>query len=340
LCARSKTELWSGILSRGNRFSRLIADHDIIYIPGYCYPLVPLAKRLGKKVIVHLHDYLPVSYSAAVPAPYEQYKDFPNKIRSFNIWLESRKSFLHEAVASLGSFYSHLAAGWVGDADTVVCVSRRQAEIVGDLFPGIRHRIVVIYNLPPAIPNGHRSLMEYPTFIYEGGGIYHKGFHLFLKAAMILLSKGKKAHFILTSNLSDEGRFIVKSLNKKFDGAFKQVGRLPYEKVLSLLSRSHGLIFTSIWEEPLPYAIMESMLSGTVPIASAVGGVPEMVSGTYAETTLCEPLNMEDVASHIEVVMSLSNAELVDIGRQLSQSAATKFDRAKTVQKYLDILRA
>ncbi|MEM1510718.1 MAG: glycosyltransferase [Thermofilaceae archaeon] len=41
-------------------------DSDVVYIPRCCYPLIPVAKRLGRRVVVHLHDYQPVSYSFIV----------------------------------------------------------------------------------------------------------------------------------------------------------------------------------------------------------------------------------------------------------------------------------
>ena len=40
---------------------------------------------------------------------------------------------------------------------------------------------------------------------------------------------------------------------------------------------TYALLFTSIWEGPLPYVVMESMLARTLPISSKVGGVPEIV---------------------------------------------------------------
>ena len=47
----------------------MLYESDVVYIPRLAFPVIPYAKALGKTVIVHLHDYIPVSYSAAILAP-------------------------------------------------------------------------------------------------------------------------------------------------------------------------------------------------------------------------------------------------------------------------------
>jgi len=68
LSVRDKHRLWlnCSILAREHWFRKLISSSDVVYIPRYCYPLIPVAKRLGRRVVVHLHDYQPVSYNSVV----------------------------------------------------------------------------------------------------------------------------------------------------------------------------------------------------------------------------------------------------------------------------------
>jgi glycosyltransferase involved in cell wall biosynthesis len=47
------------------RYCNLIEKYDVIYTV-YAYTFIPVAKKLGKKVIVHLHDYRPVSPSSII----------------------------------------------------------------------------------------------------------------------------------------------------------------------------------------------------------------------------------------------------------------------------------
>jgi len=46
-------------------YESLIEKFDIVYIP-YGYQLIPLAKKLKKKVVVHLHDYQAISYNSTI----------------------------------------------------------------------------------------------------------------------------------------------------------------------------------------------------------------------------------------------------------------------------------
>jgi len=38
-------------------------------------------------------------------------------------------------------------------ADAVICVSKRQVQIISKLAPELRDKITVIYNPPPEVPN-------------------------------------------------------------------------------------------------------------------------------------------------------------------------------------------
>src|SRR5438874_681113 len=64
LKARSKIHLWRNLILGQEVLAPLIKDADVVYVPRLCYPVVSQAKDLGKSVIVHLHDYQPISYEA------------------------------------------------------------------------------------------------------------------------------------------------------------------------------------------------------------------------------------------------------------------------------------
>jgi glycosyltransferase involved in cell wall biosynthesis len=91
------------------------------------------------------------------------------------------------------------------------------------------------------------------------------------------------------------------------------LGRLPYSEYLKLHERAWGLLFPSTWEEPLPYAVVESALLGTVPVASRVGGVPEIVEGTPAEEYLFAPGSAEEFAERMEALTRALNAENIGV---------------------------
>jgi glycosyltransferase involved in cell wall biosynthesis len=63
------------------------------------------------------------------------------------------------------------------------------------------------------------------------------------------------------------------------------------------------------------------MLTGTLPIASKVGGVPEIVQETYAEHLLFTPGDVNEMVDKMELVASLSKEQLIDIRFKLRESS-------------------
>jgi hypothetical protein len=100
LSKREKPILWLNTLRliRSQGFQKLLRESDVVYIPSFAFLIIPYAKKLGKKVVVHLHGYIPISYTATVLAPYEEYK---HRITLDNIKLECMKNSKHCVEISL-----------------------------------------------------------------------------------------------------------------------------------------------------------------------------------------------------------------------------------------------
>ena len=228
LKANSKTELWIKILSHGATFENVIRDHEVVYIPRFCYPIAPVAKRLGKKVLIHLHDYLPISYTAAVPAPYEHTSDYLGRVKAFNLWLEGRKGRSAQSLAIFGNLHTRLARYWLGYADHLICVSDRQMQIISALAPELGGLLSRVYNPLPDMPKGQDRSRGEPLFLYLGGDDYHKGFHVFIKVANQLLSQGADVKFLMLGNTNHRFDSLFSYARYRFDGAFEALGRLPY----------------------------------------------------------------------------------------------------------------
>ncbi|MCR8456022.1 MAG: glycosyltransferase family 4 protein, partial [Crenarchaeota archaeon] len=307
-----------------------ISSSDVVYIPRYCYPLIPVAKRLGRRVVVHLHDYQPVSYNSIVFS--EQARSGVNVV-SFEV-LE-HGSIARALFAGFTSPMNRLCRVWLRDADAIICVSRRQAEIVKSMLLELADKIKMVYNPPPNAPMVKKRL-ECPTFMYLGGESYVKGFHIFLKASRKLLETYPDIRFLLTQRFKDSTVSAIEGLGK----AYNLLGYSKYEGVLKLHSITHALLFPSIWEEPLPYAVIEAMLMGTIPIASKVGGVPEIVGRTYAEKMLFEPGNVEELLDRMESLLTMSSEQITDVGHKLREAVLKKFDPEIIKRKLIKVFSA
>ena len=333
LSVRDKHRLWlnCSILARKNWFRKLISRSNVVYIPRYCYPLIPIAKRLGRRVVVHLHDYQPVSYNSIVFS--EQAKGRVNAV-SFEV-LE-HGSVARALFAGLTSPMNRLCKIWLRDADVITCVSMKQAEVIGRLAPELAGKLRVIYNPLPNIPLTKKSLGD-PTFLYLGGDSYVKGFHIFLRASQEVLKRNLNVKFLLAGDFKDVNRLIIEKLNGSFKRAYSLLGYLKHEEVSKLYSISHALLFPSMCEEPLPYAVLEAMLTGTIPIASEVGGVPEIVGGTLAERFMFEPGDVDGLIDRMEAVFAMSNSEVVNVGLKLREAVLRRFSIEDAKKRLLEV---
>jgi len=340
LSKREKPVLWLNTvkLVHTQRFQKLLRESDVVYIPRFAFPIISYAKKLGKKVVVHLHDYIPISYTAVVLAPYEERK---HRITLDDTMLECMKSFKHCAGVSLLWWLPKLVRKWISQADKITCVSRRHAEIIADQAPELRDKIEVVYNpLPPEIINAEprKELDNVPTFLYVGGDSYIKGFHTLLKAMKELGKQGVKARFILTNKYSRESMKILNTLTNKYKNLrIDVVGRVEYRELIKLHEKAWALVFPSIWEEPLPYAVVEAMALGTIPIASKVGGIPELLDDTMLESFMFIPQNSSELIKIIKKLSTFNSNEVLSLSHKLRSITLKKFDTNNISRKIVQI---
>jgi glycosyltransferase involved in cell wall biosynthesis len=301
----NKLELWFNayMVSREGWFRKLVEWADVVYIPRYTYPVIPRVKELGRRVIVHLHDYQPISYTSVIFHGDNFKSDFT---RTFYYELHQH-GLVRALVASPLTPINKLAREWVSRADAVVCVSNRQCEIMRERMPEIRDKSVVIYNPLPDVSPVRKELGDEKVLLYLGGPSFVKGFHLVLRVANELLRRHRDLRILMTKV---EGY-------RSLPSNCMALRELPYRDVVKLHSRAYALLFPSIWEEPLPYVVLESMLMGTIPIAARVGGVPEVVVGSPAEDYLFTPGDADEFMDKIETILSQSRDYLLDVGAKL-----------------------
>lgn len=333
--SRIKRLFYISLLSKRSWFVRLLQHHDMLYIPLQAYPLIPLAKKYGLRVIVHMHNYVPIRYHGV------KYFFEPDKVSTLE---ELRLSVFHEIYANNNTVrtlaipvsYTMYKASriWLKHADTIICVSKRQAELVKKQLPSIAKKIEVVYNPLPVLPNIKKEIKNNKRLIlYVGGREYIKGYHMLLQAVKEL---------ILTSNLNTHIKFIF--VGKKFKRSLllnansievETLGHVSRRQIIKIHKYAIALVFPSICEEPLPYAIVESMLLKTIPIAPRAGGIPEIVDGTKGGFFLFEPGNIESFVNTIKKVINTNPLKLLKIGEEIRWKIIEKFSNEGN--KLLDI---
>ena len=328
LAAHTKVQRWINEVKLRSEtwFKDLIAQNDIVYIPRTAYPIIPLAKKSGKKVIVHLHDYHPISYSSVMfhDEKYDPYI-FHEMKKTLKFEIMKNKNNRKNLFSFSFAFLINLCKFWISKADEILCVSNRQLAIIQQAYlSDIEKKLRVIYNPLPKVPKIEKKLEDH-ILMYLGGDHYVKGFHTVLNASMRLLYGDHMFRILLLGSYENTSILLIDRLNDIVGGAYKMMGHIGYQEVLNYHSISHALIFTSLLEEPLPYVILESMLSGTIPIASRVGGVPEIVKGTFAEKMLFKPGDVDELVDRIQILLSLSNEQIIDLGLSLRETILHRF---------------
>jgi glycosyltransferase involved in cell wall biosynthesis len=308
------------VLSATTFFKQLLKSHDVLYIPQAAYPLIPVAKKMNRRVIVHLHNYMPIRYTGVKYYFEPDIVDHAYEIK-LALFHERyvQKSLLRTQLMPLSYLAYVKGKSWIAQADKIICVSHRQAELVTKNMPQLRNKVDVIYNPPPPefantdLPLKKR-LGDEKVLLYLGGSSYIKGFHLIHKA-INKISKKHKVKLVMT-----------KVHDRKLPHSYVVCSDLPYKEVINLYSETYALLFPSIWEEPLPYVIVESMLTGTIPIAARVGGVPEITKGTPAEHYTFIPGDVDDMVDKIDTLLAQPKEHIIDIGLKLREHASKLFN--------------
>jgi len=170
---RYKPIEWLKLIRGRDLFARLIGQADIVYIPSHTLlPLAFIAKKIKPsiKVVVHLHNYQPLTYTSVILAGKK-----PKMATDLIVERCEHESLLRAVFAGIGHninlvnrFASHYA-------DRVICVSRRQAEVISNRAPELKHKIKVVYSPLPETPPLEEKFAN-PTFTFAGGGATLRAF--------------------------------------------------------------------------------------------------------------------------------------------------------------------
>jgi glycosyltransferase involved in cell wall biosynthesis len=326
---------WFKLVANTKHIRSLIEGADVVYITSHTLiPLAIIAKTLkpSVKVVFHAHNYQLLTFTSVVLAGRR-----PDIATDIMVEYGEHGSLLRAILAGLGHYVNIVNRIALNYVDKVICVSRRQCEILVEHIPELKGRTTVIYNPPPPLPGIDRNLDEEPTLLYAGGGSYIKGYHLALRTLTRIAARLKcKIYMIHVKEVGDAKRMVEK-ISQTLNGKLMPLDRIPHKEYLELLRRSWGLLFPSIVEEPLPYAIVESMLTGTIPVASRVGGVPEIVKGTPAEEYMFTPGDARELLDRVEKLVSQPREAIVDAGIKLREHALRLFNEGEIESKLLNL---
>jgi glycosyltransferase involved in cell wall biosynthesis len=246
--------------------------HNVI---GLGADLIPLAKSMGARVAVTLHDNWGHCFkntrlradASLCTDPEECCLCRPAiRIGDFNVPMRLRRDYV---------------AWCVDHADVLISPSQslaRSYEEAG-VEPG---RIKIVSNgidLPniPPVPRKGRQPVRYLCASYLGE---HKGILELLDAVALLWSR-RDLRGLWRLSIAGDGHLArqveERIARETFGEAVEFLGKLSRTDLLECLNGSDAVILPSVWPENEPVILLESIASGAVPIASRVGGNPELI---------------------------------------------------------------
>jgi glycosyltransferase involved in cell wall biosynthesis len=133
-----------------------------------------------------------------------------------------------------------------------------------------RSRIEVLVNPAPPPVDVDPAPLEEDTFVFVGRLTEQKALPLLLDA----VGRVDGARLVLVGDGPERAR--LEELARPLNGRVVFTGALPRADVLARLAGARAAVLSSAWEN-LPHAAVEALAVGTPVIATAVGGVPEVV---------------------------------------------------------------
>ncbi|CAM5419904.1 glycosyl transferase family 1 [Streptomyces spiroverticillatus] len=215
-------------------------------------------------------------------------------------------------------------------ADAVVAVSRGMRDDILACYPDLDPaKVRVVHNgidTDVYKPAQERDVLERigidperPYVLFVGRITRQKGVPHLLRAARAL---DPDAQLVLCAGAPDtpeigaEFRELVEELERVRDGVFWIPEMLPRPDVVQLLTHAAVFVCPSVYE-PLGIVNLEAMACGTAVVASAVGGIPEVVDD--GRTGLLVPYEKKRAARHPE---EFENALTETLNRVLDEPEA------------------
>jgi glycosyltransferase involved in cell wall biosynthesis len=134
------------------------------------------------------------------------------------------------------------------------------------------HRIEVLVNPAPPPQHVEAESLDARTFVFVGRLTEQKA----LTVALEALHDVESAQLVLIGDGPERERLARRAAELGVGGRLRFAGALPREQVLRHLAGACAALLPSAWENS-PHAVVEALSVGTPVVATAVGGVPEIV---------------------------------------------------------------
>jgi spore coat protein SA len=243
------------VLSYGRRAAAAATDCDIIYLHNEPNILGCIRARPNQRIVLHMHNE-------------------------------------HLTIPVLRSWYRRT----LPRAAKVVFVSEFVRKRALAYFPEYRESFMTIPNATdtdafrPAV-GGRNPSSPLPVQIdpegqyvlYAGRLIPEKGIDVLVRAFTTVAAQNPRARLIVTGSSFFGGaqrtsfEESLARLAEPVGSAIQFTGFVPREQLKTLYQACDVVVVPSTWQDPAPLVVLEAMATGKSVVATAVGGIPELV---------------------------------------------------------------
>jgi glycosyltransferase involved in cell wall biosynthesis len=222
-------------------------------------------------------------------------------------------------------------------ADLVAPVSAELAGHIRAVQPKARIRVVEnVVDTAVFHPAGDRERSADGGRLLSVGSLSEKKGHADLLHALATLGDGEPPTLELVGDGELRGELERLAERLGLAGSVRFRGELPQAEVAELMRAADVFVLPSRFEN-LPCVLLEAMASGVPSVATAVGGIPELLDGAPEAGILCPPSDPEALAAAI--ARALRARGEVDPGA-LAERARNRFGSAAIGREWSEIYGA
>jgi glycosyltransferase involved in cell wall biosynthesis len=289
--------------------------YDIVHVHNYFPLLSPsifhACREANAKVILSVHNYRLICPNAQMYVNGGVCKEcVGRKIPTPAILKKCyRKSAAtSSAVVAMLAFHNFINT-WKNKVDGYICVSEfvKSQLILGGFED---KKLYVKYNF--ATSDVRPNFEDGQYYIFVGRLSEEKGIDILLGS---FKNSCRKLVIAGEGPLTD----MVKVFTKENPNAV-YLGKRPIQEIYKLVSKAKALIFPSKWHEPFGRTIIEAFAHGTPVIASAMGGVTELITDNY-NGFLFNPKEEHGLLT------AIANFENVDDNQLIRQNAYNSYKK-------------
>ncbi|MBW3642680.1 MAG: glycosyltransferase [Actinobacteria bacterium] len=299
-----------GLLVQGLHLARLVAEHRLDHLHGH---FMTVAAHTA--YVAHLLTDVPFTVTAHAKDIYRSGVD----LRVFREVASAAKALV--TVCEANRRYI---------CDTILGAQAAQS------------RVVRVYNGVPVgeLPTGSDD-RDPGLLVAVGRLVEKKGFHVLLQACRLLVDSGIEFRCVLIGDGEEREALAALRSRLALEAHVELAGAMPRDEVLNWMRRARLLVAPCVTardgnRDALPTVLLEALALGLPVVASAVGGVAEIVEDG-SEGLLVEEGDAQALASAVGRLLTDDSLcrRLAAAGRA---KALERFDRAQTIPHLVQVL--